>query len=462
MIPLFLGQWLRYCVFQVFRLFVIPKARLAGCPNCGKSLPAIKISPTHLWDTRIDCPHCDHWMAILELEPSGSTNAALLAASLETVGDQKPMPVGCQIEVVDRAGTRMWRLPAKGGLNFLTGFGLLWLTFSSMFLALTLFADGPRGTEVNLLLFAFVFVGLVLAFLGFKISHTENWLLLNDETLIHESRWLWSAKRRTFEREALTDVSLVVAYEQNDQPVHTIQLAGREGKARFGVALSVAEKAWLLIDLRRTLQWNDRIPAAKADGTALPMGDFQAGGLKVSILPNRCEMELSTPKTAAPWLFGGGFSALMLGFMLLTGPSFIPSSPSPLGNAFHLGFALVWYGPLGIGFMGGVFALWTGSGLLRLRRKIIASRDGLRLQWQQGTQHGEWFWRSDQIAGIEVRGAGHTSSSHSTYRVGVALPDFIGALGEAQTVAELAPVVGALNVALGRTNPPPYSAEQEV
>lgn len=456
MLPLFLDQWLRYALFQIFRVFVAPKAALAGCTGCGKTLPKIQISPAHLWDTRIDCPHCGRWMSVLELEPSASIPAAPMAASFSTNGEPLPMPVGSRIEVVERAGTRMWRLPAKGGFNFLTVFALFWLAISLMALLFTLFGKSPGGTDVILFAGTFVIIGWVILFFGIKLSHTEHWLLLNDEALTHESRLLWRAQRRLFERDGLTDIALVVAYEENYQPVHSIQITGRCGKSRFGVTLTVEEKAWLLSDLRRALRWKDptATSATTADEAPLPAETFQAGGLQVTSFRDRCEILLSPRTTAAPWLIVGGFVALALGFMLLTGPPLGQSFASPLGNALHLGFALIWYLPLGVAFASGVLALWTGLRLLRLRRQIIASADGLRLLWRRGSQHGEWHWDSAHIRGIEIRNTGRSSSNHSTFRIAVALPEFVGALGQARTRSELTPVVNALNAALRGHHPP--------
>lgn len=399
-------------------------------------------------------------MALLSVKPPHELDAAEV---VETTPGPIPKPPQCRVEVVERDGTRMWRVPAKGGCHFLIVFGSLWLAFTSVFFFLAVFGESDVGgwgkLSLGLFMGLFVVVGIVVLFLGLRLTRTEHWLLVTDDTFAHESRFFRRAKRLNFTREGLSDVSLQVAYEENYKPVYCIQVIGREGKTRFGTALSAEEKAWLLGDLQQALKWgeeNENTASETTTATASPMGDFQAGGLTVSPRRGSCTIAIAGSEGTKGLMIGGAVFAFISGVMIALGPKLEGGFP-----AFFAIFALLWYGGLGLFFGAGLLVLVTGLTQLGLKRKLIASPDGLRLEWQRGSKRGEFHWRNSEIDGIDISLAMVTSSqtsqrtgstgSQKNYRVEIALPGLIGGLGQANSRGELLPVVGALKQALGRS-----------
>jgi len=349
-------------------------------------------------------------------------------------------------------------VPAKGGCHFLIVFGGLWLAFTSVFFAIAVFGESEDSGwgRLGLALFVglFVVVGIVVLFLGLRLTRTEHWLLVTDDTFAHESRFFRRAKRLTLAREGLTDVSLQVAYEENYKPIYCIQVTGREGKTRFGTALTSEEKAWLVRDLREALKWNDDIAdAASADTAATAsMEDFQAGGLTVSTRRGRCVITMSADPTNKGLMIAGAFFMAISGVMIALGPSVE-------AHLFFIAFALLWYGGLSLFFGAGFVIFVTGITQIGFKRKLIASADGLRLEWQRSSKRGEFHWRIPEIDGIEIHRSNDVGTqkrqgsgkSQRSYQAEIALPGFIVALGQSNSRRELMPVVTALKQALGRT-----------
>jgi hypothetical protein len=461
MTTLFLPPWLRAFLHRRFGWLMRKVFTGSACPACGSELPPPNISPEYLWDTRIDCPACGRWSSLIATGPV--PGAVSTAPAVEFAGEtgEAPAPSGCRVEVVDRAGTRMWKVPATGGFHPLLVFGVIWLAFSLIIMGVML--AGAMKSEEGLLVPAammalFVLAGLAMVWFGVKISLTEHWLLVNERQFVHESRFLRRARRAALAREGVNGVALREAYRQNERPVMAIEVGGREGKVRFGTALKQDEKEWLLEDLRRSLSR----PGAAGDGGAgstgtvnvPPDGEFEAGGLRVSATGNECVIQLPDGKLGGTLVAIGGFSFVISCVMLALGPRVFDGDAPVVFQFFSVVFALFWYVPLGLFAVGALLAVATGWRWLGLKRTLKVNRHGARLDWELGAARGEWIWTPAQIDGIEVRSLARPRHANDGgkpgCRVEIALPGFVGAIGHSDDTRDLAPVARAMNIALGR------------
>lgn len=439
------------------KLLLRKASRAPHCPDCGAEIRLPRISEEALWDTRVDCPACGAVMSVMAAG-LGQRLPGEIAAGLHDVAEVQK-PASSRIEVREGEGARMWRVPAKGGCGSLMIFGTVWTAFSGVMAILFLFAESDDGSIwlARLFISFFVLIGLVFIYAGLRMTRSEHWLLIQDETVAHERHFLGRAKRTTLSRASISFVDLTVFYEENYKPVHGIEIRGAEGKIKFGSALAPDEKAWLLGEVRRALgQWEaapDEPASAGRDSTS-----NVGGSMKIEETDGQCVVSTMVPgKGAVPAVGGGIFFALVAGFMMWDGPArdlFSDDIPMPM-TLFVLGFCLIWYGGLSVFVMIGLSIAAVGWSLRGGRQVVTANRHGLSIVLERRQRKVSRHWALGEVGGIAVREAttayDQSRTGEKKFRIEVALPDRICGVGLGETKASLAAAAAALSRGLGRS-----------
>lgn len=222
------------------------------CPNCQASLDDDLVASTG----EAECPFCG--TELPRLESSGevssrdvrsrpaTTTAAGTAAGGSTVAG---LPAGSKIQLVEQSRDRLVIYVPEGGKRTrgIGCFALLWNGFMLVFTA-AMIAAGETGDAPLLVVIPFIglfwAVGLGILYWWLRMRFTRTYLLLERGRLVIQ-RLLFGRKSTT--ETLLNDQSraeLIVAYEQNDQPVYSVAVNGSDRTAKFGTALSIEEKSW--------------------------------------------------------------------------------------------------------------------------------------------------------------------------------------------------------------------------
>ena len=465
MSPLLLPKWIRSLTWLIANQLLGRRPGPLVCPDCGATIPAPRLSEDALWDTRVDCRACGTTMSVMALGMGQRTPEEVAVQMSE---DSVPVgkPQASRIEVRENDDARMWRVPAKGGCGSMLIFGVCWTAFSS-FMALVFFLGASESGE-GPLWFArafvsfFVLIGLVLMYIGLRMTRSENWLLIRADTVAHERHFLGRAKRTTLSRSSISLVDLTVFYEENYKPVHGIEIRGAEGKIKFGSALEAEEKAWLVQDIRHTLSLTheaaeESFEAGTAESTARPK-------IEIRESPGECTL-ISTQENAGmgavPW--AGVFFAAVALFMMAVGPVVSSSDGAPLiVEWFELGFALLWYGGLTVFLTIGVLMAVIGWRLRGIEQTIQVDHHGFHLRLKQGYRRVEKRWDCDEVEGLAVREITRSSTngqlSKRGFRVEVTLPDRICGFGGGSSRSDLNQALTALRKVLPRVPSSPEGA----
>jgi hypothetical protein len=116
-------------------------------------------------------------------------------------------------------------------------------------------AEGNAPPPWAILLFALVFwgTGLGMAYAWMRMRFTR-YLIAVEPHQLSIQRQLFKKKKTKITR--LTDDSkatLVESYSENDVPVYCIEVRGEDDKERFGTALDLPEKEWIVDTINRVI-----------------------------------------------------------------------------------------------------------------------------------------------------------------------------------------------------------------
>jgi len=197
------------------------------------------------------CPHCNEPLFPVDPEsPSSETLSPLPQNSAITIWHATP----------DR---RIFHL--RGGKGFPIIFSVIWLTIvafisAGMVTGAKFDGDARVGAAI---LGAFWIIGFVLIYVGVRHRYLRITVLLERNRLVIERNLLgWkSAEETSLEGVGVAD--LVVAYEQNYQPVFAVRVSGVEKKIQFGAPLEIADKNWLVDEINGFLA--GRLPGTTGD-----------------------------------------------------------------------------------------------------------------------------------------------------------------------------------------------------
>ena len=118
-VPAFLRPVVRWLGNRFLR-----KQRVTSCPRCHEEFALPPVMTDRLWEERIDCIHCGHALALLEvLQFSGRR----LEEQVNEGSTHVEQPVNLRIRTERSAEKQVWHIPRKGGVNFFMFFGAFWL-----------------------------------------------------------------------------------------------------------------------------------------------------------------------------------------------------------------------------------------------------------------------------------------------------------------------------------------------
>jgi len=262
-------------LFRNARLLAIRKQIVNGrlrCPHCGGSTPHMPAEPDQL----LRCDACGRagshaeWRE-QESDHGGTRNLPDLPAI---------KPPACRIERLGQPpGDCEWRIPASGKSGGLLAFGIIWCLITALVSGTFLLASmnvkpgdsSPPGWVLIPFFTLFWAIGIGMLYAGFRAKNASHLLVIGLSRITLRRSLFGRQTEKSIIRDGWESARLLVFYEQNDQPVHGIEIRSNSGKLRFGSALQPDEKHWLVHDLNATLQ-----PAAAPDplAPAFPQSRF--------------------------------------------------------------------------------------------------------------------------------------------------------------------------------------------
>lgn len=169
------------------------------------------------------------------------------------LGVDRPLPEKSRIEIIESSDDRrVFFLPGGSqGTGGLGCFALMWNGFMVVFTTAMAAGFKQQGNDAPLILI-FLFVGL---FWAVGLGMVYFWLRMRfTRTFVHLDREQLVVQKVLFGRKKITQTTfgpeskaeLVVAYEQNDVPVHSVAVRGVDRTEKFGTALTEIEKQWFV------------------------------------------------------------------------------------------------------------------------------------------------------------------------------------------------------------------------
>ena len=228
------------------------------CPECRASLDAEAIDTTGVWE----CPYCGQPLPEVQEEPVAVTlRDERLADENRIVAASDSPPAGSRIEVYEASDERLVVLVPPGGKEArgLGCFATMWNLFMVVFTTIWVSA-GPLdfGPLAFIALFWLIGIGLLIGWLKLKYERT---LLLVEPSRVVVQHILFGCKQQQeTELFSKSRATLAEAYSQNDVPVYSVAINGKDRTIRFGTSLTNGEKDWLV----------DRINALIAPGESVP------------------------------------------------------------------------------------------------------------------------------------------------------------------------------------------------
>jgi hypothetical protein len=237
---------------------------LMRCPKCGQ-LPGK--APMDA-ETLLRCESCDsdalpsEWVSRPNEIPTGRP-------------DQ--IPAGTRIRREGTAtGDCVWHIPASGKFGFFLVFGLFWTTVTAILTGAFLFGSNSKGSSpepwFSYPFFAvFWAIGLGTLYVAIRNKYARHRITITRDLVTLRREMFGRIKEKSLVTSQVTSVAQIEFYQQNYQPVYGVEIRGRDGKLRFGTTLEMAEKAWLVADIKRAVFGeSEATPAATSVAASSP------------------------------------------------------------------------------------------------------------------------------------------------------------------------------------------------
>lgn len=148
-------------------------------------------------------------------------------------------------------------------------FATCWLGFMALFTGIALGSTKLRTPQIGPILafgglFWLVGFGLLWAWIRGRFSTT--FVLVEPDRLVMKTRLFGREKYREYLLNEESRAQLVVAYTQNEQPVHAVSVSAPGKPAKFGTFLSQEEKSWLVERINRHLHPAPKNAASDTQG----------------------------------------------------------------------------------------------------------------------------------------------------------------------------------------------------
>ncbi len=394
------------------------------CPFCGRAVPFgddADVSPRtpELSPPRLAPDLIDAWAR------SGEPVA-------QSAIDLPPPPANNTVEVIESTEKRLVLFIPGGGTQTrsMGAFALFWNLFMVVVTpAMTagLFFGGPVMTPwlvLGLLAFLGLFWAIGLGFLYYwlKLKY-ERTLILAERERLAVQRILFGKKRIvTTALGPDSRAGLVEAYSDNDRPVYRVEVSGLNGKAKFGTALSNAEKDWLVDCLHQFLHTAPpgASPTTAADWINRPHDEpptssvFSSSHLEPANLPPGClicvddataeRLRLHIDFLRTGWQ---KHAALLIAGGLAIGAAYVDA---PFLAAARQGIVaprgLIFLIPAALGVLSSGVALGVGLILARGRSTIELTPENLVCRWHVGRIGFTRRFNTSEIQAVRVEPIG--------------------------------------------------------
>ena len=222
------------------------------CPECGKNEASIL-------EGEISTLRCDACGVTSLPEEWISAGKGMAFA-----GDADSPPPATKIVRNDNgAGTITWRIPASGQGCFLLFFSVFWCSITAVVSGGFLLAElSGRMTEGDgfpkwaLIPFFAIFwaVGIAVLYAGLRERYARHLLTMDGRSITLRRDFFGHAKDKSIDCGDIESIAQKEFYQQNYKPVYGIEIKGRKSKIRFGTALEMDDKSWLVADLRKVVK----------------------------------------------------------------------------------------------------------------------------------------------------------------------------------------------------------------
>ena len=356
------------------------------CPECRASLDADAIESTGVWE----CPYCGKPLPetqeeSIAIRPRGD---AVVATNEQAISDSAP--AGSLIEVHEASDERLviFVPPGGKGASGLGCFATMWNLFNVVFTTMWLSAR-PKDAAALAFIGFFWLVGIGLLIGWVKLKYERTLLLVEPSRVVVQHILFGRKRQKETELFSKSRATLTEAYSQNDVPVYSVAIEGKERTIRFGTSLSNAEKDWLVERINALIAPNEltKLTAthrnteaddSDADVESRPdtSGDFPEAIQIIEDSPDRLSLRIpAVTFSAARWaliILGGLFSLAWFSGVATMAAKLVVGPNWGVGVMAILAFV-----PLGAaGLMPLVISLfaWQGCISVTLDRELLTAR----------------------------------------------------------------------------------------
>jgi hypothetical protein len=421
------------------------------CPACEATIPA-RVQPGLLWEEVMRCPECRGYAPIssyLKFKHPRETEETKLAETEEFV----EQPLHTRIVAESTASGRCWKVPAKGGWNFLLTFSSLWLalTLTMCAFSLTRSLQGPKVTAKAFVPLIFPLIGVGFLYAGLRASLARHTLEVDSREVVYTRNFLGFTRRKILQRDAVVSARLVCIYMENNRPVYAIEVKAKRGKIAFGSTLEAREKAWLCQEVRQTLGLG-----STNDPSATPkvLSEWSHGKLEMERGADNTIVRSQSRGVGTTVLIIGGFFVVIALFMLRGGLSmWMPWEPH--AKVFYYifnGFIVFWCLGVSIALLTGM-AMFQFGWIARSAIKMLhADAQSLTVIATSGRRVVKHTWNPAEVQRMSVKTALWTNSLPTCYGE-LQLPDRIVIFGTGSPRQDIQRAIDLLGDAMGRTEP---------
>lgn len=403
----------------------IRRAEIAILRLTAKNLPMF--SPlTNLSFGNLSCPDCGAELAQLpealnQVVTCNKCGSRASAAEWRSTANEKvyrgraDSPPVTNIRKVSTPDKISWEIPANGKFGFFMAFAVIWCAvtglLSGSFLSAVISGKEIKGNMPDWMLIPFFgifwIVGLGMLYVGIR----QKWLrqcvaVANGELVLMRELFGHQSEKRL----KISDVKSIEQtkfYEQNNKPIHGIEIKASKGKLRFGSSLTPEEKAWLVADLRGVV-FGSKPAVSQATLLQRKPGHFsiEIPGIQKHLWPLAIMLSLM------------GGASIFIGVKFMGGPSITSSSDGPkvirdfsyLFDRAGQGFQILWICMAAAMAIGGIYLTFR---LLR-DRGLVNKLEGTPTQivirsYRDGRVSKEKVFSRQQISDIRASVSGSSN-----------------------------------------------------
>ena len=236
------------------------------CPQCKSGTVVPSSRREGEYEELVRCRDCGWYGSLDQLMRN-------VQAEISPLEDQSPD--SCIALKVNPDLSRKFQIPASKRPGALLFFSLVWLLFSGVFFFLALTSPAERFSGftpfgAKLFVGLFPLIGIILFVGSLWIAFVTHEILIRPQrSILSIRRCFGITLRKEIPIQSSTRVQSIVAYEQNDAPVHTVEVANsKKEKIRLSSQLSREDLGWMFYQFERALPESESAVHFSADGIA--------------------------------------------------------------------------------------------------------------------------------------------------------------------------------------------------